>query len=145
LEIRVGRGVGGGHDGDGGENVLLRDILFDWYVICPQVNNKERRVFPCTGPRGCRHAKTQGRLLSYANFIRTYWVPALGALGLPHVTPHSARHVFISTLQAYGIEVGLVAKLVGHANVTVTLGHYTQAVRGGEVAIEALENAFRLR
>lgn len=34
-----------------------------------------------------------------------------------------------------GFEVGLVAKLAGHANPTVTLSHYTQAVRGGEEAM----------
>jgi integrase len=55
-----------------------------------------------------------------------------GRLGLPYVTPHSARHAFISTLQAKGIEVGLVAKLAGHSNAAVTLSHYTQAVRGGD-------------
>ena len=58
------------------------------------------------------------------------------------MTPHSARHSFISTLQAQGIEVGLVAKLAGHSNAVVTLGHYTQAVRGGAAAIEALERAY---
>jgi integrase len=66
----------------------------------------------------------------------------LKRLGLPPVTPHSARHSFISTLQAQGIEVGLVAKLAGHANANVTLGHYTQAVRGGESAVAALERAY---
>jgi integrase len=63
-------------------------------------------------------------------------------LGLSYVTPHSARHSFISTLQAQGIEVGLVAKIADHANPTVTLGHYRQAVRGGEAAIEALDRAY---
>ena len=58
------------------------------------------------------------------------------------MTPHSARHSFISTLQAEGIEVGLVAQIAGHANPTVTLGHYTQAVRDGSVAIAALERAY---
>ena len=61
---------------------------------------------------------------------------------MPYVTPHSARHSFISTLQAEGIEVGLVAKIAGHANPTVTLGHYTQAVRNADVAIEALDRAY---
>jgi integrase len=70
------------------------------------------------------------------------WKPALTALGLPYVTPHSARHSFISTLQAQGIEVGLVAKLAGHSNAVVTLGHYTQAVRGGAAAMEALERVY---
>ncbi len=71
-----------------------------------------------------------------------FWKKALRDCGLPYVTPHSARHSFISTLQAKGIEVGLVAKLAGHANPTVTLSHYTQAIRGGEAALEALESAY---
>jgi hypothetical protein len=83
-----------------------------------------------------------GGVLSYANFRKSYWQPVFASLGLPYVTPHSARHTFISTLQAQGIEVGLVAKLAGHANANVTLGHYTQAVRGGEVAVAALEGAY---
>jgi integrase len=61
------------------------------------------------------------------------------------VTPHSARHSFISTLQAQGIEVGLVAELAGHSSAAVTLGHYTQAVRGGEGAMAALETAYATR
>jgi len=35
-------------------------------------------------------------------------------------------------------------KLAGHASAVVTLGHYTQAVRGGEVAVAALERAYRI-
>ena len=66
----------------------------------------------------------------------------LKRLGLPPVTPHSARHSFISTLQAQGIEVGLVAKLAGHKNAVVTLSHYTHAMRGGEEAVRALDRAF---
>jgi len=61
---------------------------------------------------------------------------------LPHVAPHSARHAFISTLQAKGVEVGLVAKLADHANAAITLSHYTQAVRGGADAVRALEQAY---
>ena len=60
-------------------------------------------------------------------------------LGLPYVTPHSARHSFISTMQAQGIEVGLVAKIAGHANAVVTLGHYTQAVRTGPTTLSCTE------
>ena len=36
----------------------------------------------------------------------------------------------------------LVAKLAGHANANVTLWHYTQAVRDGSAAIEALDRAY---
>jgi integrase len=119
---------------------LLRAMLLGWRALCPTDRGQPYRVFPALGSVA-RHKK-RGGPLSYANFCLTYWRPALRALGLPYVTPHSARHAFISTLQAEGIEIGLVAKLAGHANATVTLSHYTQAVRGGEAAMEALERAF---
>jgi len=44
-------------------------------------------------------------------------------------------------LQAQGVEVGLVAKLAGHKNAVVTLSHYTQAMRGGADAVQALDRA----
>lgn len=123
----------------------LRRMLDKWSQACPpDPLGGPRRVFPSLGNDRCaRHAK-RGGPLSYVNFRSNYWRPALVALGLPYVTPHSARHAFISTLQAQGIEVGLVAKLAGHANASVTLGHYTQAVRGGEAAVAALDKAFRV-
>ncbi|MGR3722347.1 hypothetical protein [Abyssibius alkaniclasticus] len=58
-------------------------------------------------------------------------------------THHSARHSFVSVLQAQGVEVGLVAKLAGHASAAVTLGHYTQAVRGGAEALALLDLAYQ--
>jgi integrase len=85
-----------------------------------------------------------GGPLIYQNFRNRFWTPALKKLPVPYVTPHSARHSFISILQAQGVEVGLVAKLAGHANATVTLGHYTQAVRGGEEAMVKLQQAYQM-
>lgn len=121
----------------------LRALLQKWQLNCPRNEAGDlQRVFPCLGlGKSARHGK-RGSPLSYANFRSGYWRPALQALGLPYVTPHSARHAFISTLQAQGVEVGLVAKLAGHANANVTLGHYTQAVRGGEAALESLQAAY---
>ena len=121
----------------------LRDMLLAWQADCPRGDDGHPgRVFPCLGLGKSIHHGKRGSPLSYANFRSGYWRPALQTLGLPYVTPHSARHAFISTLQAQGIEVGLVAKLAGHANASVTLGHYTQAVRGGEAALAALQAAY---
>lgn len=121
-------------------NSLLRTMLLEWQIRCPRLAGKLYRVFPGPGrlqkwplPR-----KGGGSALTYTNFRKRYWVPGLEAAGVPYVTPHSARHFFISTLQAKGFEVGLVAQLAGHADASVTLSHYTQAVRGGESAMEAL-------
>jgi integrase len=114
---------------------FLLKLLSRWAPVCPTRAGEPAWVFPALG-------RKKGGSLSYANFRSVYWQPALARLGLPIVTPHSARHCFISTLQAQGVEVGLVAQLAGHANAIVTIGHYTQAVRGGTEAVKALETAY---
>ena len=111
----------------------LCEMLVAWREICPRRDGELHRVFPGAA----------GGALTYWNWRNRYFKPALIRLGLPYVTPHSARHAFISALQAQGVEVGLVAKLAGHANAAVTLGHYTHAVRGGEAAIDGLDEAYR--
>ena len=125
-------------------SAVLREMLLAWRVRCPRLGKELHRVFP--GPGRLQEWPLPrlggGGPLLYQNFRKRYWVPAFERLGLPYVTPHSARHSFISTLQAQGIEVGLVAQIAGHANPTVTLGHYTQAVRDGSAAIEALDRAY---
>jgi integrase len=125
-------------------STLLHTMLLDWRVRCPRKDGELHRVFPNLGflaqwphPRKCG-----GNALLYSNFRSRIWRRAMKQAGLPYVTPHSARHCFISTLQAQKVEVGLVAKLAGHANAVVTLSHYTQAVRGGEDAVEKLAAAF---
>lgn len=122
----------------------LREMLLAWRLRCPRNGKELYRVFPGPGrlQPWPRPRLGGGGALLYQNFRKRYWAPAFEALGLPYVTPHSARHSFISTLQAQGIEVGLVAQIAGHANPTVTLGHYTQAVRGGSAAIAALEQVY---
>lgn len=125
----------------------LRAMLLDWRVRCPRKDGKLERVFPALGnvrawplPR-----ENGGGPLIYNNFRTRFWVPALKRLGLPPVTPHSARHSFISILQAQGVEVALVAKLAGHKNAVVTLSIYSHAMRGGEEAMQALDRAFQSR
>jgi integrase len=123
---------------------LLREMLLAWRVRCPRQNGKLERVFPALGvaPAWPLPRAGGGGPLIYGNFRRRFWSTTLKRLGLPAVTPHSARHSFISTLQAQGIEVGLVAKLAGHKNAVVTLSHYTHAMRGGEDAVKALDRAY---
>lgn len=86
----------------------------------------------------------RGAALLYGNYRRRYWNRGLQAAEVKHVGHHSARHSFVSTLQAQGIEVGLVARLAGHSNPAVTLGHYTQAVRGGAEALAMLDKAYQV-
>lgn len=124
----------------------LRALLVSWCKICPQRKGEPHRVFPGLGKRRAWPLPRVGGggILLYANFRTRIWAPLLKRAGVPYVTPHSARHSFISTLQAEGIEVGLVAKIVGHASPAVTLSHYTQTVRGAEAASAAIDRAFRV-
>jgi integrase len=108
---------------------LLREMLLEWRPRCP----KSELVFPAA--RG-------GRAL-YLTFNKHIWTPLLREAGVAHVTPHSARHSFISVAQSQGLEVGLVSKIVGHSDPTITLSHYTQAVREADASVAAtIEKAF---
>ncbi len=120
----------------------LENALQRWQSECPSRSGWPRYVFPCLG-NGNPAYKKRGQPLGYVSYIRNYWARGLARSGLPYVTPHTARHTFISTLQARGVEVGLVAKLAGHANPNVTLAHYTMAVRGGYEAVALLADAYR--
>jgi integrase len=123
---------------------LLREMLLAWRLRCPRKDGELHRVFPAPGaPRAWPLPREGGGgPLVYGSFRKRYWAPMLKRLGLPAVTPHSARHSFISTLQAQGVEVGLVAKLAGHKSAVVTLSHYTHAMRGREDAVKALDQAY---
>lgn len=121
----------------------LQDMLIAWKRVCPPDIAGIGRVFPTIGRKYKSGATARAGLpLTYYNFRSHYWKPALVACRLPYVSPHSARHTYISTLQAVGVEVGLVAKLVGHSNPNITLAHYTHAVRGGAFAAHALQQAY---
>lgn len=124
----------------------LRQMLLEWRVSCPRLFEELHRVFPVWGHRQVwpLPRKGGGGALLYANFRKRIWEVSLRKVGVPYVTPHSARHSFVSTLQSQGIEIGLVAKLAGHANPVVTAGYYTHAVRGGAAAIKALEEALNV-
>ena len=123
---------------------MLREMLLEWHTRCPRHAELPHRVFPSPGVRQAwpKPRFGGGGPLIYQNFRTRYWRPAFTGLRLPYVSLHSARHSFISVLQAQGVEVGLVAKLAGHANPAVTLGHYTQAVRGGGEAVGRLQEAY---
>jgi len=123
---------------------MLRAMLLEWRVSCPRLNGELHRVFPALGRRQAwpKPRIGGGGPLIYHKFLRRVWMPFFKRNDIAYVAPHTARHTWISILQLQGVEVGLVAKLAGHANPAVTLSVYTQAMRGGENAVAALEEAY---
>ena len=126
-------------------SATLRTMLLEWRLSCPRLNGQLVRVFSGPGvPQQWPLPRIGGGgPVLYSNFLKRYWKPAFEKAGVRYVTHHSARHSFVSVLQAQGVEVGLVAKLAGHSNPAVTLGHYTQAVRGGAEAVALLDRAYK--
>lgn len=124
----------------------LRQMLFNWRERCPRLDGELFRVFPTRGKRQPWPKPRQGGggPLLYSNYRTQVWGPFLRRLGLPEVTPHSARHNYISTLQAAGIEVATVAEIVGHSNPVTTLGVYSHAIQGAKAASDALEGAYSI-
>lgn len=117
-------------------------MLREWRERCPQRDYQPGFVFPCLG-NGSPDYKKRGHPLGYNTYLKNYWGRGFRLSGLAYVSPHTARHTYISTLQAKGVEIGLVAKLAGHASPSVTLGHYTLPVRGGYEAVAMLADAYR--
>jgi integrase len=122
----------------------LRGMLLAWRERCPRLNGELHRVFPTRGKRQPWPLPRQGGggPLLYSNYRVQIWRPFLRHLELPEVTPHSARHSYVSNLQAAGVELATVAKLAGHANPVTTLSVYSHAVRDGGMAAQMLEKSY---
>ena len=115
-------------------------MLLNWRERRPRLDSEVFRVSPCCAASQPwpRPRKGGGGPLLYSNYRTRNWKPFLRRLELPEATPHSARHSFISMLQAAGIAVATVVKFDGHANPVTTLNVYSNAVRGSEAAAKVL-------
>lgn len=128
-------------------NGLLLNMLRDWRERCPRLRGKLHRVFPAQAHEkfiGRPPKETSDGGLSLNNYRNRVWYPMLKRLGLPQVPPYAARHMVISFLQAQGVEIGMVAKIAGHANPQVTLSYYTHAVRSHDGMMDELTSAYGL-
>ncbi len=126
-------------------NSLLLEMLKDWRARCPRHKGKLHRVFPAQGSEtnmGGPPGENSDGGLSLYNYRNRVWYPMLKRLGLPQIPPYAARHMAISFLQAQGVEIGLVAKIAGHANPQVTLQYYTHAIREHDGMMDKLNIAY---
>jgi integrase len=68
---------------------------------------------------------TQGGPIQPSNFRLRHWQPAVRQIGRADLHFHDLRHIFASTLIAGGVNVALVARLLGHSTPQVTLAVYS--------------------
>lgn len=72
--------------------------------------------------------------------IKTAWLAALRRAGITRrIRPYDLRHAFATELIASGVDMGTVAKLMGHSSPTMLLHHYQYVMDGQKrAAVEAL-------
>jgi site-specific recombinase XerD len=71
------------------------------------------------------HPTPSGTVWILPNFYRDVWTPAQIASGID-MTPHEARHSFVSNLRKAGIDYADLADVTRHTVQTATK-HYTHA------------------
>lgn len=65
---------------------------------------------------------------------RTQWKRILTRAGLPYVEPYVARHTAASEMIAAGIELTVIAEILGHANTTILQEVYAHAIEERKIA-----------
>jgi integrase len=104
---------------------VLVSALRTWKLACPP--SPHDLVFP----------EADGRPLHRSYALKRHLQPALRRAKLRHVTMHSLRHSFASTLIAQGAPVTEVQHLLGHSNPGITLrvySHYFPTAPSGSVS-----------
>jgi integrase len=90
-------------------------------------------------------ATRNGTPLDCGNLHRDYWKPLLRRAGLPDVTFHAAtRHTCATLLLGQGVNLNLVADLLGHRSIRTTANIYSHVLpeMQGE-AVRAMEGIFK--
>jgi site-specific recombinase XerD len=65
-----------------------------------------------------------GQQLRSQNFARRIWAPAVRSAGLGPLRVHELRHTAVSIAVASGADVLAVARMLGHADPSITLKRY---------------------
>lgn len=89
-------------------------------------------------------ANSVGKPIEPGNLLRRSFLPLLEKAGLPRIRPYDLRHSTASLLLSLGTHPKVVAELLGHGSVALTLDTYSHAAPSlqGE-AIAALDRLLR--
>ena len=70
-----------------------------------------------------RAKKLPGTPCTIESFRKRYYAALKQVPGVRALTPHCCRHTYITMLQAKGVPMETIARLVGHSRVTTTDGY----------------------
>lgn len=65
----------------------------------------------------------------WRGFTRNHWTPALEKAGLEYRTPYEMRHTFATLALEAGADISDVSKVLGHANIDITVRYYAKWTR----------------
>ena len=86
-----------------------------------------------------RAKKLLGTPCTIENFRKRYYVALKQVSGVRALTPHCCRHTYITMLQAKGVPMETIARLVGHSRVTTTDGYLHIQNNALEKAVAVLD------
>ena len=113
-------------------------------VRIPEVAAAALRATPRRGILVFPSARSEGPMLA-STLLRQHFRPLLAKAGLPPMPFHDLRHTAATHVLEDGVPPHVVARVLGHANVGVTLGiyaHVTGAMTdAAALAMDVLERA----
>jgi integrase len=69
-----------------------------------------------------------GKPLHPSNFLQRSFYPLLERAGLPRIRFHDLRHTYATLALRAGVHPKVVAEVLGHANISITLDTYSHAI-----------------
>ena len=99
----------------------LAEVLVDFFSLTG-ASDPDGLLFPSP--------KDSERPLDYVSVLGVFQ-KALEAVGLPHVTPHSLRHSWTSTMLSAGAPIATIARNLGHSSPAITWRVYCHEVKEG--------------
>jgi integrase len=83
-----------------------------------------------------------GRPTDYTNVMARWFKPLLKRAGLPNIHFHYLRHTCATLLLFKGVHPKVVADVLEHVFVTITLDTYSHVIPGlGDAAADAMDDA----
>lgn len=91
--------------------------------------------------RGLVFPNIHGGPMDYTNLVARSFKPLLKKAGLPPIRFHDLRHTCATLLLSKGVHPKVVADVLGHASVTITLDTYSHVMPGlGDAAAGAMDD-----